>query len=434
MRKSLVVGILKEDDSKHELRVAISPQDVRWLIERGIEVEVQTSRKRIFKDEQYRKTKATIVKKFKNASLLVGVKEPKLGSLLRNKIYMVFSHTIKGQPYNMPLLREFIRKRITLIDYERIIDTFGRRLVYFGRFAGICGLVDSLYYLGKKLEWQGIRNPFLSIKPAYKYNSLDRLKEDFNRLYNRIKIEGFNKRISPFVIGITGHGRVSLGVQEILTLLKPKEIHPKDMDRFIRRKKYIRNKIYKIVFHREEKFRSKNGSGFYFEEYLRNPKKFESNLDIYLPYLNILLHTSYWDSRYPRLVTKEMVNRLYNGKFRLEFIGDISCDIAGSIEMTYKSTTIVNPVYTYCPKIQKYYEGYKHKGITILARDNLPVELPEDASEHFSKLLRDYIYQIAAHGVRDIVDHIAIPREIRNAVITQDGKLTENYKYLKAYI
>ncbi len=201
--------------------------------------------------------------------------------------------------------------------------------------------------------------------------------------------------------------------------------------RFVKHQKGMRRKIYKIVFLREEKFRSKNGKGFYFEEYLKNPGKFESNLDRYLPYLNILIHTSYWDTRYPRMVTKKMVGKLSRKKpFRLSFICDISCDINGSIELTYKSTTIGNPAFTYEPKKEKYADGYKREGVSILAVDNLPAELPKDASEEFSNLIRDYIYQIAVHGVREVTNHVAIPAEIRKAVIVQSGKLTESFRYL----
>jgi len=434
MRKPLIVGIVKESEDIQERRAPLTPRDVLWLKKRGIDTEVQSSHIRIFKDSQYKKCKAKIVDRFKKASLLIGIKPPKIGELYRNKVYMIFSHTIKGQAQNMPLIKKCIDKKITLIDYEKIIDTYGKRLVYFGRFAGVCGLVDSLHFLGKKLEYKGIKNPFLIIKPAYKYRSLNELKRDMIKLGYRIYNKGFNKKITPFIIGITGHGNVSLGVQEILDLLYPIEIHPKDMLKFVRHQRHIRNRIHKIVFHREEKLRSKKGGGYYFEEYLKYPNRCESNMDKYLSHLNILVHTSYWDARYPRLVTKDMLHKLCSKNFRLEFIADISCDINGSIELTYKATTIDNPVFTYAPKKRKFTDGYNTEGITILARDNLPTELPRDASEHFSSLIREYIYQIAAHGAKNIMAHIALPREIRSAVITQEGRLTKSFTYLRRHL
>jgi alpha-aminoadipic semialdehyde synthase len=207
------------------------------------------------------------------------------------------------------------------------------------------------------------------------------------------------------------------------------------MERFVRHQRHIKNRLYRIVLHREEKFRSKDGSGFYFEDYLKQPDRFESNLDKYLPHLNMLIHTSYWDRNYPRLLTKRMIHRLYRKKgFRLEFIGDLSCDVNGSIEITSRTTTVDEPVYTYDPAGRRYRDGYESPGITILARDNLPSELSKDSSNDFSSLVREYVYQIAAHGAKNIADHIAIPREVREAVIVQKKRLTEPYRYLKRYI
>jgi alpha-aminoadipic semialdehyde synthase len=256
-----------------------------------------------------------------------------------------------------------------------------------------------------------------------------------NEVNDKIQRDGFASKISPFIIGIIGHGNVGRGAQEILQAMNPIEVHPKDMLRFVRHQKYIRNRIYKIVFLREEKFRSKDGSGFYFENYLNNPGRFESNMGIYLPYLNMLFNTAYWDSRYPRMVTKEMIERLSHKKdFRLDFIGDISCDINGSVELTYKVTTQDNPVFTYDPQKKTFFDGYEHNGVTIMAVDNLPTELPKDASRHFSSLMKDYVYQVAVHGVKDITNHAAIPKEIRKAVITQGGRLTPSFNYLKNYL
>ncbi len=435
MRKNLVVGILRETRYRSEMRVPLTPADVRWLIKKGVKVEVESSETRVFKDQQYKKAGAKVVNKFKEATFFLGVKQPEVSNITKDKIYMVFPHASKGQPENIPLLREFLKRRVTLIDYEKITDFHGRRLVYFGRFAGICGLIDSLYYLGKKLEYEGIKNPFDMIKPAYQYSSLKQVVQAMRQLNHKIQREGFDSKISPFIIGITGHGHVGQAVQEILEPLNPIEVHPREMLRFVRHQKYIHNKIYKIVFLREEKLRSKDGRGFYFEDYVKCPKQYESNMDIYLPYLNILIHTGYWDIRYPRLVSKEMIDKLsHRDNFRLDFIGDISCDINGSIELTYKTTTQDNPVFTYDPKKEMFFDGYEQDGVTVLAVDNLPTELPKDSSEHFSSLVKDYVYQIAAHGARDITKHAAIPREIRQAVITQGGRLTPDFTYLRKYL
>ena len=254
-------------------------------------------------------------------------------------------------------------------------------------------------------------------------------------LDNKIKRGAFDKNLSPFIIGITGHGRVSSGVQEILECVSPTEIHPRDMSEFFKAKKQTCKKIYKIVFLREEKLRSKNGKNFYFEEYLKNPQNFQSNMEAYLPYINMLIHTSYWDKHYPRMVTKSMIQKLSRKKaFRLKLISDISCDVNGSIELTYKTTTQEHPVFTYSPEKKSFTDGYKSRGIAILAVDNLPSELPRDASAEFSALIRDYVYQVAAHGAREVTEHVAIPAEVRRAVITEGNDLTDNYRYMEKWL
>jgi alpha-aminoadipic semialdehyde synthase len=434
MRKNLVIGILRETKER-EHRTPLVPSDVEWLVDRGVSVEVEQNRSRAFSDNEYRKNGAKIVDKIQEATFLIGIKEPRVHDLHSHKIYMVFSHTAKGQPHNMPLLKACLKKNITLIDYERIVDLYGTRLVFFGRFAGICGMVDSLHYLGKKLAWKGVDTPLSLIQPAYEYGSLKEMKEALIKVGQLIHHQGFDEELSPFIVGITGHGNVSRGVQEVLELFNPVEIHPSNILEFIQRSRKQQQRLYKIVFLREEKFRSKDGRGFYFEEYLREPKKFESNLDVYLPYLNIFIHTSYWDMKFPRLVTRKMINTLSKRKsFRLDFIGDLSCDVEGSIELTYKTTTPEKATFTYDPERKKFVDGFASKGVTILAVDNLPAEMPREASDDFSSLIRDYIYQIAIHGVKDITHHMAIPAEVRNAVVTQDGKLTEKSRYLKKYI
>ncbi|MBD3426829.1 MAG: hypothetical protein GF409_06320 [Candidatus Omnitrophica bacterium] len=432
-REPLVVGILKEKNPG-EKRAPLSPQDVKWLIERGIQVEVESSSRRVFKDREYRKAGAEIVRDFSNASLLVGVKSPEPTDIIGGKTYMIFSHTVKGQKNNISLLKEFMRRNVTLIDYEKIKDKRGKRLVYFGKHAGICGMVDSLHYYAKKLKGKGVKTPFLSLKQSWKYKNVDELYKALEKVRDRISREGFPKPTKPFIVGIIGRGNVSAGVQEVLGLLGAIEVHPRDMVRFVKARRHNNNKIYMIVFYREEKIREKTGKKFYFEEYLEHPERFESNMGNYMPRLNMLVNAAYWDEHYPRMVPKQMLKDLYGKKkFRMEFISDISCDIGGSIEATYKTTDQKSPVYTYDPTRDSYKRGYNAPGISILAIDNLPSELPGDSTENFSKLIREYVYQVAEHGAHNVTEHVAIPAEVRAAVVVQGGELTEGYKYLERY-
>jgi len=433
-RRSLVVGVLREKTETGERRAPLSPPDVKWLVERGIDVEVESHPLRIFKDREYRKAGAEIVKNIRKATLLVGIKAMELPDIIGGKIYMIFSHTVKGQKNNISLLKEFVRKNATLIDYEKIRGQRGKRLVYFGKYAGICGMVDSLYYYGRKLKDRGVSTPFLKMKQSWKYEDIEDMRKNIEKVREKIYSEGFPAKAKPFIVGIIGRGNVSSGVQEVLGIMGAEEVHPRDMDRFVKSRKLDSKKIYMIVFYREEKIRAKAGKKFYFEEYLEHPEMFQSNMDSYLPKLNMLVNCAYWDEHYPRMVTKQMLKDLYSKRnFRLEFISDISCDIGGSIESTYRTTTQKSPVYTHDPSSDTYVKGYRSPGITTLAIDNLPTELPKDSSKSFSSFIREYVYQLAEHGALNVTEHIAIPREIRQAVVTQNGELTDNYRYLERY-
>jgi len=429
MNKPLTVGILRE--YKGERRCALSPQDVKWLVKRGVKVEVLSCSKRIFSDKAFERAGAKIVRQIKEAKLLVGVKEPAVSAIREDSIYCAFSHTIKGQPENRNLLKQVLEKHSTLLDYECIKDRNGVRLVYFGRFAGICGAVDALHLLGKRLEILGQKTLLLKIKRAYEYAKVSKIKDELGKIRRLMRHTPMNQEFFPFIIGITGHGRVSQGASEVLSWLGVKDIHPRDIHR-VHTDRHQFWRIYKTVFDREEKFRSKSGESFYFEQYLENPKNYESNLDKYLDCLTLLIHGSYWDDRFPRLVTTKMIEMLEeNPNNHLKLIADISCDVDGSIEITKKTTSILQPTFLYDPAAHTIRGGLKGKGMAVMAIDNLPTELPEDSSLGFSEMIRDYIYQISKRGVTDLDRSHTLPIEIRNAVIARGGKLTKRYVHLK---
>ena len=433
MRNNLVVGILPESKSIWERRTPLTPKDVSWLLKRKIPVEVASSPLRIYKDTQYKRSGAKIVQEFQKANLLIGIKEPPIDSLIPDSVYMVFSHSTKGQEYNRNLLTAFLKKKITLIDYEHITGSLGERLVYFGRYAGICGMIDTLHVFGRKLKLQGIPNPFSVLKSAVQYGNYASAKKALARVAEEIQKKGFDKDITPFVIGILGHGNVSRGAQEVLESMGAVDIHPRDIDILAQNSTSHKNTIYKLVFLREEKLRSKKGRNFYFEEYLKHPDGFESNLERHLPLLNIIVNASYWDNRYPRLLSETMLRKLYRTKpgFRLSVIGDLSCDIKGTIEITKRVTSSSEPAFVYDPVSRKISNDLSSSGIAVMAIDNLPCEFPKESSMEFADQVRDFVYQIAAHGITDVTNHYALPDVIRNAVVTQNGRLTQRFKYLK---
>ncbi|MFC1516976.1 hypothetical protein ACFL5G_00305 [Candidatus Margulisiibacteriota bacterium] len=432
MQKKLTIGILRETKNKWEKRAPLTPQDVGWLINKGIFVEIEASSRRIFKDAEYKKQGARVVRDIRQAELLVGIKAPKLKDLKKAKTYLIFSHTSKGQPANMPLLKKILQNKNSLLDYEKITNAAGKRLVYFGHFAGICGAIDSLYYFGQKLEKQKIRNPFKGLKPAFKYQSIATAKKDLRKISKTIRTRGVPKEIAPLLVGITGHGNVAKGALEMLEILSPQEIHPQDINHYVQKHKKNNKQVYTIVLKKTEKLRTKDGSPYVHKKYLKYPEKYKSNLDHYLPCLNLLIHGSYWDKRFPKMVTRQMLQKLLRQrKLRCQFIGDLSCDVNGGIEITAEATTPDRPVLTYDPKRNVVEAGLRPEGITVLAVDNLPAELPRDSSKEFSKLSRVFIAKLAFSGVRSIVRCGNISPEIKKAVIVEQGKLTPDFLYLR---
>ncbi|MBC8548271.1 MAG: hypothetical protein H8D23_01345, partial [Candidatus Brocadiales bacterium] len=197
MRKSLVVGILPESKNEWERRAPLGPKDVAWLVRKNIHVEVASSPLRIYRDSQYTRSGAKIVTSFKKANLLIGIKEPSIDTLIPDSVYMVFSHTTKGQKYNRNLLAAFLKKKVTLIDYEHIKGSLGQRLVYFGRYAGICGMIDTLHVFGRKAKLQDKPNPFSDLKSAVHYGTFGSAKKALEQVVNQIQRKGSDQNLTP---------------------------------------------------------------------------------------------------------------------------------------------------------------------------------------------------------------------------------------------
>lgn len=425
------IAIRREDKSKWERRTPLIPEDVRELKEKhGIETVVQSSPIRIFTDEEYKKVGA-IVSESPDAPFVFGIKEIPLHVFEEGKTYIFFSHTIKGQSYNMPMLKRMIELKTTLIDYERIVDEQGRRLIAFGKFAGIAGMIDTLWALGKRLEWEGLKTPFLHIKRAYEYHSVKELEEESEHIGRMIKEEGLPHEITPLVVGFAGYGNVSTGAQEVLDLLPVKNVPPEELFNL----KDDRYTIYKVVFKEEHMVERKDGGDFELYDYYNNPDKYEGVFYRYLPYLTVLVNAIYWDERYPRLITKKYLMENYEiGRSKLKVIGDISCDIEGGVECTIKATEPDEPVYVYNPKTQKIKMGYEGDGIVILAVDILPSEVPRDASIYFSKILRKFVPDIVNASYPKDFNDCTLPPFLKRAVIVYKGELTPEYRYLEKYI
>ncbi len=433
-----MIGIRREDKNKWERRVPLTPEHVRELIQdHSIEVWLQPSPIRIFSDEEYIQAGAKIEEDLSPCPVVFGVKEMPLGFFQPHSTYIFFSHVIKGQDYNMPMLKRMLELGCQLIDYEKVVDERGRRLIFFGKHAGIAGMIDTLWALGQRLSWEKIPNPFKQIKIAHQYESLAKAKEEISEVGKKIKSDGLDKSLLPFICGIAGYGNVSHGVQEILDLLPIKEISPNEIFPLIKSAEYSKNHIYKVVFKEEHTVEPIfSADRFELQDYYDHPEKYRSKFETYIPHLSLFMNCIYWDKRYPKLVTKKYLKQLYAGKEkpRLRVIGDISCDIEGSVECNLKWTEPDKPIYVYDPFEDKAIDGYEGNGPVVLAVDNLPCEISKEASIYFSQVLKPFIPEIVKADFLVDFDHCILPPPIKNAVISYHGELTPNYRYLKNYL
>lgn len=430
------VGIRREDKNEWEARVPLIPNDVKKLVSSGIEVVLQPSPIRIFLDKEYIEAGASISEDLSNCSLILGVKEIPINFLEEGKSYVFFSHTIKGQDYNMPLLQAMMDKITQLIDYERIVDDEGRRLIFFGRHAGLAGMIDSLWALGQRLDSEGNINSFSKIKKTFEYRGLENAKAAIIEIANEIKKNGIPKEIQPLVCGFSGYGNVSQGAQEILDLFTYKELTPQEL---LDKNSFSdqNNVLYKVVFKEEDLVEPIDpNNSFELQDYYNSPEKYKSKFEQYIPKLTVLMNCIFWDTQYPRLVTLNYLKEawLKSSDQKLKVLGDISCDIDGAIQCTTKSTVPGNPVYTYNPLNGIVEDGVEGLGPIIMAVDNLPCELAAEASKSFSKVLVNFIPKLVAANFDVPFKDLDLPQELLSGLILHKGSLTNDYKYLDKYL
>jgi alpha-aminoadipic semialdehyde synthase len=430
------IGIRHEDKYLLEKRAPLTPKQVERLVrQKKLDIIVQSSNKRIFKDEEYRKAGALIAEDLKNCSVIFGVKEIPLSCFEPGKTYVFFSHVIKGQTYNMPMLKKMMELKCNLIEYEKVVDEQGKRLIFFGKYAGLAGMINSFWALGLRMKDYGYISNLLKIKQSHHYHSLKEAREDISAIGQRIAEEGIPKELLPFVIGFTGYGNVSQGAQEICGLLPVKEISPEKLLNLRDRKKLPNNIIYKVIFHEEDFVEHIGGNPFDLHDYYTNPQNYRSVFEKYIPHLSLLINCIYWDCRYPRLITKEYLKKLFaKGRPKLSVIGDISCDVEGSVECTLKPATIDEPLYVYNPETGKITMGHQGEGMLMMAVDILPAELPRDASNGFGEVLMNFVKPIADADFEDSFEDLDLPKSIKKGLILHHGELTPDFKYLEEFL
>ncbi len=430
------IGVRRETKSSWERRCPITPELARRLVSSAdIEVLIQPSARRIFPDAEYTRAGATVTTSLDDANIVLGVKEIPPDLIKPKAVYLFFSHVIKGQPYNMPMLKRLMELECTLIDYEKIADDDGRRLVFFGRFAGLAGMVDSLWVLGQRLAGEGLRTPLAELQPTHHYDHLDAAKAAIRSVGDQIASHGLPDGIPPLVIGIAGYGNVAKGAREILAELPTREIKPADLK--ATHAKPSPNCIYQVTFKEEHIVAPRESTNaFDLQDYYANPERYRSDFARHLPQLTVLMNCNYWDERYPRLATIDEIRAIYQGAStpRLKVIGDLGCDVGGAIQCTTRCTEPGDPVYVYDVATGETTSGCNGNGPAVLAVDILPAELPLEASGEFAKALAPTLPALARADFSRPFDALDLPSEIARAVIVHQGELTPDFAYLADFL
>jgi len=423
------IGIIGEH-KPGEGRIPLTPPQIEQILKDNpeLEITVQPSEQRVFTDDEFLSRDIPMSTELCDANLVMAVKEIDVKDIHSQQAYLYFSHTIKGQDYNMPMLQHILDTRATLLDYELIRDEKNRRLVFFGRHAGLAGMVNTLWSYGKRLEVLGIESPFLQINQAQDYSNLEEINLSLQILGTEITRWMADK--PAIVIGVTGYGNVSGGAQEILSNLPLMEISPEELLKADLEDYH--GQLIKVVFKEEDMFEPIDPAvPFVLQDYFDHPEKYKAKFQPYLSKMNILVNCIYWDTPYPRLITLDEIKEHYATHKTLMVVGDITCDIDGAIQFNTSATLSPDPSYVYEVASGKRIMGFKGEGPVVMAVDNLPTELPRESSGAFGEALLPFVQAMGSCDYSKPFEDLDLPAEVKRAVIAHAGKLTPDYEYLK---
>jgi alpha-aminoadipic semialdehyde synthase len=293
-------------------------------------------------------------------------------------------------------------------------------------------MIDTLWALGRRFHHEGIDNPFRALRPAHTYDDLAHAKREVAAVGERIAADGLPDAMLPFVCGFAGYGQVSCGAQEIFDLLPVQEVPPADLEDLPDNPRVC----YKVVFKEEHLVRRiDDAQPFELNEYYTQPQRYEAAFFPHVEHLTALVNCIYWEPRYPKLIDQAQFRALYaDGQPKLRVIGDISCDINGSLACTTHATDPGSPIYVYNPTTRVTAAGETGPGPVVLAVDFLPCEVPVDASRSFSTALRPYLAALAAADFSGPLEQSGLPPELARAVIVYRGELTESFSYLREFV
>ncbi|MEY8847507.1 NAD(P)-dependent oxidoreductase [Psychroserpens sp. XS_ASV72] len=398
----MTFGIIKERKNPPDRRVVFSPEK---LVEAQLafpqaKFVVEASDIRVFPDDAYRQKGFTVTDDMSDCDVLLGVKEVPLDALIPNKKYFFFSHTIKKQPYNRKLLLEILEKHIELYDHETIVKKSGARLIGFGRYAGLVGAYNGFRALG-------LRDGLFNLPKVETLADLNEVKAELDKI-----------TIPNVKIVLSGTGKVAYGAKEILDHLKIKEVS----DALYLTSQFTEPVYCMIdVMEYSKRLDGKVGNKF---EFYKDPSGYESNFMPYAKETDVFIAGHFYGDGAPFIFTREDAK---HPDFRINLVADISCDIDGPVASTIRPSTIADPFYGYDPHSENEVAFDADEAITVMAVDNLPCELPKDASEGFGDMFMEHVIPAFFNG-----DERGILK--RAKMTTSDGKLTERFKYLQAYV
>lgn len=424
-----------EDKNEWERRTPVVPEDVRKISSEVLFV-LEESKIRCVSGEEYIAAGCKVSKSVNDTEVIVGIKEIPEEKILEDKVYVFFSHCVKGQKDGMHLLKTIMEKRGTLIDFEKITDKDGKRLIAFGKYAGYAGAVNALWLYGKILKKRGISSSFQQFRQAIHYESVSQAKEIARNLGEAIqKEDNFFEDKKPIVIGVLGTGKVAAGALEIFDCLAGKRIKPSELKNAYDNRYTQKNQIYICMFSLEDLLVRIDGRGFDRSDYQNNPNLYKSKLGLYVPYLTILANGLYWDERNPNFLTWDMLEDVYKNEKepKLRVLSDIACDMYGTLECNIKYTSIMEPYYYIEPFHKCITDEDDQNAIAILAEENYPAEIPLDASRYFSSIAIGLLENIANADFTSTLENCGLLPEIKRAVVCYHGKLTKEFEYLKKY-
>jgi alpha-aminoadipic semialdehyde synthase len=297
-------------------------------------------------------------------------------------------------------------------------------------------MIDTLWTLGRRLEALGVSTPFLDAGPAHSYENLGAAKAAMRELGARIAAGGIPARMAPLVFGVTGYGNVSRGAQEILDLLPFVEVQPGDLAAFVATNRDLVDRVVKVVYREEDLVEpAKPGEVFDLQHYYDHGDAYRSRFALHLPLLTVLVNGIFWDERYPKLADAGDLRALFSGEPpRLLVVGDITCDVDGSLACTMRDTEPGNPVYVYDPATRETKFGFEGEGLAVMAVGNLPCELPVEASMAFSEALAPFLPAMAEVDFDGSFEDAAMPSPIKNSVILWRGEFTPDCEYMRDFL